>query len=46
MNEEQGDEILRKIYAVFKKWQEEGINDDNYKKSLNDIEGIIEEEES
>lgn len=45
MDEEQGDEILRKIYEVFRKWQEEGINDDNYKESLKDIESIIEKEE-
>lgn len=45
MDEEKDDEILRKIYAVFRKWQEEGIDDDNYKESLKDIERIIEEDE-
>lgn len=41
-----GDEILERMMAVFDKWQEQKINDDNLRSIYKDIEDIYELEEA
>ena len=40
-----GDEILERMMAVFDKWQEQKINDDNLRGIYKDIEDILDEYE-
>ena len=38
------DEILDRLWAIFEKWQKDGINDDNQCEMLKEIQTLIEDE--